>query len=79
MDAPIAVASDGTIIVNATHLDAGTDPIAAVRRLLDEGHEIFVGVVVPNNLRRELLRDVDDAAADLVGRLGAKLGRRRAR
>ena len=79
VDAPIAVASDGTVIVNITHLDDTADVTEAVQQLLAEGHQVFVGVVVPAALRRALLRDVNDGLADAVGRLGPRLRRRRAR
>ena len=79
LDAPLAVASDGTLLVNVAHLDGMPDPVAAVQRLVDDGHQVFVGVAVPAPLRRELLRDIDGAAADVVGRLGPRLRRQRAR
>jgi len=77
-DAPMAVASDGTVLLNLTHLENG-DALAAARKLLDGGHEVFVGVAVPARLRRELLQGIDDGAADLVGRLGAQIRRAKAR
>ena len=60
----MAVASDGgTVLLNLTHLENG-DALAAARKLLDGGHEVFVGVAVPARLRRELLQGIDDGAAD---------------
>lgn len=76
VDAPMALASDGTLLLNVAHLDGMANVVAAVQRLLDDGHQVFVGVAVPARLRRELLRDVEDAAADVVGRLGPRLRRR---
>ena len=76
-DAPMAVASSGEVLVNITHvLDDVHDPAAAVQQLVLEGHGYFIGIAVPGGLRRELLRGVDDAAADIVGRLGPAIRRR---
>jgi hypothetical protein len=77
-DAPMAVTSDGSVLVNVMQLDVGCDPTEAVRVLLKLHHEVFVGVVVRKGHRRTLMRDVDDALADVVGRLGPRLRRRRA-
>lgn len=76
VDDPIAITSGGQLLLNTMHLDGMADPVAAIRRLLDDGHRVFVGIAVPKQLRREVLRDIDDAAADVVGRLGLRLRRR---
>jgi hypothetical protein len=83
-DSPMAFASDGAVLLNVMHLDVGEDLQAALRLVLVARHEVFVGAVVPATLRRELEGDVDDALADVAGRLGPRLrtvrsGRRRAR
>jgi len=77
VDAPMAVLSDGTVVFNVTHLGYGDDPLEAVRQLIEEGHEIFVGVVLPRELRHELRRDLHDVLADAVGRAGPKFRQRR--
>jgi hypothetical protein len=74
-DAPMALASDGKLLVNVTHLKDG-DILEAARELLDAGHTLFVGIAVPARHRKRLARDVDDAAADMVGRLGALISAR---
>jgi hypothetical protein len=81
VDAPLAVTSAGDVVLNITHVEDGAevDPVAAVRRLLDVGHEVFVGVVIPKALRPELLRDVHDVLADAVGRAAPKIRRGRDR
>ena len=61
------------MIINVTHLEDTTDVSAVVARLIDEGHTLFISVAVPDRLRRELLKDVEDAAADIVGRIGARV------
>ena len=42
-DAPMALASDGKLLVNVTHLKDG-DILEAARELLDAGHTLFVGI-----------------------------------
>ena len=71
----------GGRVVNVTHVEDGAeaDPVAAVRRLVAAGHEVFVGVLVPKALRREVFRDVHDVLADVVGRAAPKIRRGRAR
>ncbi len=75
LDAPMAITSDGTVLLNVTHLKNG-DALEAARELLAEGHEVFVGIAVPGQLRGELLRGIEDGAADLLGRIGPKLRQR---
>ncbi len=81
-DAPMAVTSDGKVLINLTHLDVDGDLPNALGRVLQEDHEVFVGLVVP--LRGALRHDLGDAFADVVGRHGRRLrtvrsARRRAR
>lgn len=79
LDAPMGLTSAGEVIINATHLTGTQDVAAVIARLIDKGHEVFIGVVVPSELRRELMRDIDDAGADIVGRIGVRVLRRRGR
>ena len=74
-DAPMAIASNGMVLVNLTHLENG-DVLEAARKHLDEGHQVFVGVVVPRHLRASLAKDFEDAASDLTCRIGGRLVRR---
>jgi group II intron reverse transcriptase/maturase len=71
--APMAVASDGALVVNAAQLATSGSLEAIVEMAKRTGLDVFVGVVVPERLRSRVLRDLDDAAADIVGRLGPKL------
>ena len=74
LDAPIAFASDGTMLVNATHLGRGERNIDdVVGYAKATGLPVFVGVAVPARLRKRFVREIDDASADVVGRLGPKL------
>ncbi len=74
-DAPIALASDGMVLVNLRQLENG-DVLEAARKHLDEGHQVFVGVVVPQRHRASLAKDVEDAASELACRMGGRLVRR---
>lgn len=76
IDVPLALASDGTMLVSITHLEQIDDVAAVIARLIGEGHRLFIGVAVPGALRAKLLRDVDDGLADVVGRLGVRVLRR---
>ena len=73
VDAPMALTSDSTPLLNLTHVVDATNLVAAVRRLLAAGHTLFVGVVVPARDRKRLAGEVEDALADVVGRTGARL------
>jgi hypothetical protein len=75
IDAPMAIASDGMLLINLTHLDGSGDVLGDARRLMAEGHAVFIGVALGPELRRVVVRDLDDALADVVGRVGARLRR----
>jgi hypothetical protein len=72
--APMAVASDGALLVNAYQLTATGDDLATVVEAAKKsGLVVFVGIAVPQHLRGRVLRDLDDGLADIVGRLGPRL------
>ncbi len=77
VEAPLAVASDGAILVNAIQLGSKTDLDALVAYAEVTGLSIFVGVVVPARLRGRFTRELDDMSADVVGRLAPRLVRKR--
>ena len=79
VDAPMAFGSDGTMLMNVSHVFSTADVREALRVALAEGHEVFVGIAVPAYFADEIRRDLDDAAADIVGRLGIRVRRRRRR
>ncbi len=72
-DAPLAITSDGRLVINVTHLDGTTALIAAIERLVPSGIQVFVGLVVPGELHGKLLKELDDSLADVAGRVGVKL------
>ena len=75
VDAPMAVTSAGDVLVNLTHLANG-DVLEAARKHLDEGHQVFVGLVVPRRHRVGLAKDIEDAASEMACRMGGRLVRR---
>ena len=77
IDAPMAVASDGRIVINVTHLDLDPMEPGLVARLVQAGALVLVAIAVPDRLGPELLRDVDDAASEIAGRLGPRVARLR--
>jgi hypothetical protein len=69
----MAITSDGAILVNA-HALTNTDSLdAAIEIVKKSGLVVFVGVVVPQRMHRRLLKDIDNATADVVGRIGPHL------
>lgn len=76
LDAPMAVTSGGSIVINVTHLDLDPNEPDLVRRLVAEGHAVFVAVAVRTDLRAEVLGETQDALADVVGRVGRRVMRR---
>ncbi|MFI5302619.1 MAG: hypothetical protein ACHREM_31405 [Polyangiales bacterium] len=79
LDAPLAVASDGTVLIGIAWIDHTAKAIEVAQKLLAEGRSVFIGVAVPKRLNTRLARDMEDAAADIVGRLGPKVLRLRRR
>jgi len=73
----LAVALDGTILVNATHFAAEQSPAALLRQALDEGGTIFIGVQLSPSETREALRWLDDRAAEAAGHIVGRRQRRR--
>lgn len=64
--APIAVASDGTLVVNAAHVIDGA-PEVIIRNALGLGSEIFLGIALTNKRKMSLvLKHLDDAMAEAV-------------
>ena len=69
MEAPAALSSDGSVLVNANQLGVGSTLAEIVAHAEATGLPIFVGVALPARGVRPILRAIDDAAADVVGRL----------
>src|SRR5580704_14460426 len=72
--APMALTSGGDVIISAAQFTAETTLDAVVGYAKRLGLPIFVGVVVPEVLlQKNMLKDIDDAAADIAGRLGGRI------
>jgi hypothetical protein len=71
--APLAFTSGGDWVINAAEYSNDVRPETLLRVAVATGLPVFIGVIVPVALRARLAKDVDDAAADIAGRLGAKL------
>lgn len=74
VDAPLAVTSAGTVLLNVTHLWDGA-LADFITRATESGRPIFIGVEIETS--SELLRWVDDAAAEIVAAMGSRVQRRR--
>jgi hypothetical protein len=77
--APLAVTSDGDVAVNTYQLSVGRGLAAVIEVAKKSEGELFVGAIVPGRMRAVLLKDIDDVLADVVGRLGPHLMKRRGR
>jgi hypothetical protein len=71
--APMAITSAGEVLVNAHQFTTTDDLEAAVEAARATGQPIFIGVVVPSKLTRGVMKDIDNATADVAGRLAPKL------
>ena len=69
---PMALTSAGEVVLNGAYLLDLDDPQETVKKL-GPSVELYIGVVVPERLVQEVLRRLDDAAAEIVGVIAAKL------
>ncbi|MFI5302625.1 MAG: hypothetical protein ACHREM_31435 [Polyangiales bacterium] len=79
LDAPLAVASDGTVLIGVAWLDHSSKAIDVAQKLVDEGQTIFIGIAIPRSMRADVLAEIENGAAEVAGRLGGRLVRRRRR
>jgi hypothetical protein len=66
----MALASDGTLLLNIAMTHGPDAPEALLERALARGGKVFIGVALPGRHRARLLHDIDDAALDVAGRIG---------
>jgi hypothetical protein len=64
--APMAVASDGSILINVAASAGPHDTVKLVERAVAEGCPIFAGVTVSAQERRLVLTHLDDATAEIA-------------
>lgn len=62
----MAVASDGSLLISASHA-LGIDDANELLASIPKGATVFVGVVVPRRRLRAVLRQIDDAVAEIAG------------
>ena len=78
--APLAVASDGSVLVNLAHFDGVTDLDDAVEKAGRERGKVFVGVVVTTEeLHRIVLPRVAQAAREAAAYVAGGRNKTRAR
>jgi hypothetical protein len=76
--APMAVASDGSLIVNVAVSAGRLDPQKLVERALAEGRPVFVGIVLRPKEVTFTMKALDDSTAEIASWLwGARHRRRR--
>ena len=75
--APLAVASDGTVLVNLAHFDYVTTIEDAVARAMEQHGSVFVGVAVEHDeLAGVVLPRMNESGAEIAAYI---VGRRRGR
>jgi hypothetical protein len=76
--APMAVASDGTVLLNVAASADPTDPKKLVERAVADGGKVFVGVVLGRKDVRFALKSIDNSTAEIASWIwGARHRRRR--
>ncbi len=74
----MAIAVDGTVVINVAHVDGERDPAALLRRALVEGGRLFIGVQLSPGETAEALRWLGNGGAEVAGHvLGVRNRRRR--
>lgn len=77
--AAIAFACDGSVVANVHGFAGDTDPQELLRRALDLGGEVFIGVVLRGREARDTLARIDDAGHEGAGAAFVVRERRRRR
>ncbi len=67
--APLAIASDGTVLVNALSWTTDNDLDAVIDAAKAAGGALFIGVAMRPRQVRQALKALDDAGAEIAGRL----------
>ena len=78
-DAPMAVASDGSLLLNVSMTDGPTDPKSLLERALAQGSQVFIGVVATPSEVTITKRWMADSTVEIVGALWDGDGRRKSR
>lgn len=75
--APVAIATDGSLVINIHMATDADTPDAALVEALKTGRPIFVGVALTDREADALLDDLDDGVADSTARLAPRFLARR--
>lgn len=75
--ASIALASDGSVIANVHNFAGERNPQELVRRAIELGGEVFIGVVLREREARDTLSRLDDAGHEGAGAAFVKRRRRK--
>ena len=76
--APLALASDGALLLNIALSDGPADPKMLVERASVDGGQLFIGIVLSPTETAFALKAIDDSTAEISGWLwGARQRRRR--
>ncbi len=70
--APLAVASDGSVFVNAVTLTTNDSLDAVIEAAKAAGGTVFVGVAMSPGEVNQALRQLDDMAAEIAATVGAR-------
>jgi hypothetical protein len=78
-DAPMALASDGSLLLNVAMTNGPTDPKSLLERALAQGSQVFIGVVATPSEVTITKKWMADSTVEIVGALWGGAGRRRPR
>lgn len=77
LDVPVAFAIDGTVLVSVARLEQSRDLRRVLRRALEEGGAVFVGVAATRREADRVLAGLVDGTTDAASHVvGARRGRR---
>ncbi len=76
---PLAVTSDGTLLLNVAMTDGPTDPRQLVERAMAQGSPVFVGVVLGGRDRRIAMTRMIEATDETASWISGRQRRRRPR
>lgn len=74
---PLAVASDGTVLINATEFIGRKSPARLLQAVLEERGQVFIGVTVSPAEARLMLDFLADGTVEAAGRVVGRRQRRR--
>ena len=75
--APLAVTSEGDVVLNVVELDVAADVASVARALAGVNGYVFVGVMLRRDEARGVLRDVAMLLPNVTGQASAGWRRRR--